>query len=410
MIKKVKTKELKPGMYVHEIARNWLNHPFLENSIKIENEQVIKKIASHGIEEVLIDTARGLDVEGPLPVKGEKIDFRKKADDVDVIDFKHEPEVIRPVSIYDEVDKAKKIKKESMKTVQRVMNDVISGGKVEKAAVVEVVDNIMDSVLRNQDALMGLGRLRKTDEYTYTHSMGTCVLMVSFGRMLGLAPDKIRDAGVGALLHDIGKTRIPVNILNKVGRLSAAEFEIVKGHAEYTRIILEETVDINDTTMRTACEHHERLDGSGYPGKLNKDDISLFGQAMAIVDVYDAVTSDRCYQRKIQPTQALSLLYEWSGQYFDAELVQKFIRCVGIYPVGSLVRLDSGLLGVVVSHCEESLMQPVLRIVFDTKKNNYVTFPYDIDISNPSSNGGGDRIIGYEDPDRWNLLPESYLQ
>ncbi len=408
MVKKIKSNELKPGMYVSDVNAGWFKHPFMTNSLKLEDEQMVQTIISHGIAEVFIDTDKGLDVGEHAPTIKEVRD--KIQHDIDkVIEFKEKVEIVRKVPIHEELAKARKIKKETIQAVKRVMEDVMSGKEIEKGPVEEVVDNIIDSVIRNQDALVGLGRLRKVDEYTYTHSMGVCVLMVSFGRYLGFDSLLLREVGLGALMHDIGKTKVPFEILNKNGTLSEEEYEIIKNHATYSRDLLSETSGISETAIITAYEHHERIDGTGYPQGLTGDKISEYGRAIAIADVYDAITSDRCYQRKIQPTKALRMLYEWSEFHYDSDLVQKFIRCVGVYPVGTLVRMESGLLGVVVNHGEKSMLQPVVRMVFNIKKDSYITFPYDVDLSEPLSKGGADRIVGYEDPDKVNIQPEAYL-
>jgi len=175
------------------------------------------------------------------------------------------------------------------------------------------------------------------------------------------------------------------------------------------REILEETDGVTETAIITAYHHHERLDGSGYPHGLKADKISYSGQALAIVDVYDSLTTKKCYRRKIPPTQALEMIYEWSERQFNRELVQKFIRCIGIYPVGSLVRLESGLIGVVIDHCEDNLLQPVVRAIYNRKTDRYIPVPYDIDLSQPQGSGGRERILSYEFQEELNIQPEMYL-
>jgi putative nucleotidyltransferase with HDIG domain len=263
---------------------------------------------------------------------------------------------------------------------------------------------MITSIFRNQNALLSLGRIKQADEYTYMHSMSVCVLMISFGKHLGLDLKQLRDIGVGAMLHDIGKMKVPQDILHSKRPLTEKEYEKMKEHVEFGRTILEETGGIAETSVLLTAQHHERLDGSGYPNRLKGDRISTYAQAAAIVDVYDAITSERCYRRGVPPTEALRRIFEWSKCYFDNELVQQFIRCVGIYPVGSLVRLESGLLAVIINNDEKSLLHPVVRIIYDTKKGKH-TAPYDIDLSK----GEGDRIASYEVPDKINVIPEMYL-
>jgi HD-GYP domain-containing protein (c-di-GMP phosphodiesterase class II) len=219
----------------------------------------------------------------------------------------------------------------------------------------------------------------------------------------------LREVGIGAMLHDIGTAYVPQGILNKESELTDLEYKQIKLHVEFGRTLLEQAKDISYTSLMTVYQHHERLDGSGYPNCLTGDDITPFGQAIAIVDVYDALTTKRCYKNKYPPTKALKLLYEWGGTTFNKELVERFIRSIGIYPAGSLVRLESGLLGIVIDHNEENSLQPVVRIVYDTHKDRYITIPYDMNLSDSARNSAGDKIVGCEPLDRWKLQPEAYF-
>jgi len=404
MIKKVKVEQLKPGMYIDDLNATWLKHPFFGNSLKVKNDKVIETIISNGIKEVYIDTDLGLDVPD-APTKDE---IHKALDKKIIKIAEQKTDLVQPVSVYEEINHAKKVKNEAKKTVQKVMDDVMGGKKIERERIEDLVDNITNSVFRNQDALMGLGKMRKVDEYLYNHSMSVCVLMTSFAKQFGFDTDTIREIGMGAMLHDIGTTKVPISIRHKTTELSDGEYKEIKEHVEYGRNILEETSGVSDTSIITAYQHHERLNGSGYPNGLKGDEISVYGQAIAIVDVYDALTSKRCYKRQITPTEALKILFEWEGDHFNGEFIQKFIRCIGVYPVGTLVRLESGLLGVVVNHGEESLLKPIVRIVYDTKRDSRIVIPYDVDLSNPGKYGE-DRVVGYEQPETWDILPEVYL-
>jgi putative nucleotidyltransferase with HDIG domain len=283
------------------------------------------------------------------------------------------------------------------------MEDVRFGKQVEAEKVERVVEGMVDSIFRNQDALMSLARIKQTDEYTFYHSMSVGVLMISFARHMGFDKQLIQEVGVGAMLHDIGKMKVPQDILNKEGRFTEDEYNRIKEHVAHGRNILERTPGISKISVSIAAEHHERIDGTGYPDKLQGDEISVFGQMTAIADVYDAMTSDRCYQCKTDPTAVLKKLYEWSKLHYSQDLVQRFIRCVGIYPIGTLVRLESGMLGVVIHHGEKNLLQPVVRVVFNVKREALI-IPYDVDLTS-----NGDRITGYEAPAKWDLNPLAYV-
>ncbi len=400
MIKKIKVAELKTGMFIHDLNSQWLKHPFFGSSVKVDNEKIIQKIIAYGIEEVFIDTDLGIDVTDAPRKEEVEQKVSRKIDDISKV--KTEKKII---SIDEEIVTAKKIKQEAVKTVQKIMTDIKLGKQIEKEKVEVLVDNILDSVVRNQDALIALSKLRKINDYVHNHSMSVCILMSTFAKHLGYKSGIIREIGVGAMLHDVGTASMPPEILNKTSDLSKEEFEIIKEHVKQGRTLLEKTSGISDVIIEMAYQHHERLDGSGYPNAIKGEEISYFGKAIAIVDVYDALTSQRCYRRWITPTEALRVLYDNKGTEFDPDLVDKFIQCIGVYPVGSLLRLDSGLLGFVVSHNETSMLEPVLRIVYDSKTESKLTSPYDLDLSVESK----ERIVGYEAPEKFEILAEAYM-
>ena len=212
---------------------------------------------------------------------------------------------------------------------------------------------------------------------------------------------------MGGLLHDVGKMAVPLAILNKPSALSDAEFKKIQQHVVCCREILADTHNLPLSAAQIAMEHHERFDGTGYPHGLNGKAISLGGQMAAIADVFDALTSDRCYRNGIDQVEVLRKLYGWSRSYFNEELVHRFIRCIGIYPAGTLVQLQSGMLGVVVESTD-SLLRPVVRLVYDTKRD-WAVSPKDIDLSKPNGKGGEERIIGYECAKRWRINPLKIL-
>lgn len=321
---------------------------------------------------------------------------------------KKKSRLVTDASINEEIANAKKIKKETIQTVRKIMDDIKLGKPIQKERVEEDVENIIESVFRNSDALVGLARLRTVTDYLYSHSLSVCVMMVTFGKYLGYDAQTIKEVGLGAMLHDIGAGMVSQRIINKESGLTKEEYENVKEHVQYGYNILLETKGISEKSLMVMYQHHERMNGTGYPRGLKGDEISLYGQAIAIVDVYDALTTKRSYRHKIQPTEALRMIYQWRGNEFNTDLVEHFIRCIGIYPAGTLVGLESGLLGIVVCHKGQDLLQPVLRIVYDTKKDRYL-MPYDVDLSNSSDNSAGDSIVSYELPERWNVQPEMYL-
>lgn len=359
MIKKVKVDQLKPGMFIHDLNCGWMDHPFLGNSLRINDEHIVSKIACYGIKDVYIDTDKGLDsAEAPTE---EEVHNEINSEISRVV----ESCIVGrdDVPIKEELIRAKNIKKDAVQLAQNIMEDIRLGKNLEKEKVDHVVERMIESIFRNNNALISLGRIRKVDQYTYMHSVNVCVLMVAFGRHLGFERPLLKNIGIGALLHDIGKIKIPPEILNKPDQLSDEEYIIARAHVVHSRIILEQNPDIHETSLLTAAQHHERWDGTGYPDQLKGEEISIFGQMSAIVDVYDAITSCRCYKDEMQPTEALRKLYEWSTFYFNRPMMEHFIRCIGIYPVGTLVSLASGWIGVVIKHIGENMLRPIVRVI-----------------------------------------------
>jgi HD-GYP domain-containing protein (c-di-GMP phosphodiesterase class II) len=288
------------------------------------------------------------------------------------------------------------------------MHDARLGKAIELDQVEPVVQNITESILRNPGALTGLLRIKNKDDYTFLHSVSVCTLLVAFCRSAGLDSSLTRQAGLGGLLHDTGKALVPDEVLNKPGRLTDEEFEIIRKHPKDGYDILLKTPGVGDIPLDITLHHHERMDGSGYPDKLPGDQISALAQMAAIVDVYDAITADRCYHKGMSAAEALRKIFEWSKFHFNPQHVQSFMRCVGIYPVGTLVLLESGRLGVVIEPHETNLLAPKVRAFFSTKSNTYIK-PMDIDLSKPLGMGGGDKIMSHEAPEKWRVDPMKFF-
>ncbi len=403
MIKKIKTDQVRLGMFVQDFNCGWLKHPFFTKSAKVSTQKMVEKIVNSGIMELYIDTDQGLDVLDETAEKERNDMIQTEMSSIAASRLeKH-----NHVPLEKEIIKAKEIKNEAKNTVYNIMEEIRFGKPIKTEKVEHVVETMVDSIFRNQDALISLGRIKKMDEYTYVHSMSVCVLMISFGKHLGFEPRQLKEVGVGAMLHDIGKMKVPQDVLNSIDPLTDEQYKLMKSHALHSRVLLEKANGISDIAIQLAAQHHERIDGNGYPDGLKGDEISIYGQAAAIADVYDAMTSQRCYQRRFEPTEVLKKLFEWDKLY-NKELVQKFIRSIGIYPVGSLVQLDSGLLGIILNHGETSLLHPLVRIVYSTKKDQYLS-PYDIDLSNQPDKDFQDKVKCWESSEKWKIETEKYL-
>jgi len=404
VIKKIKVEKLRPGIFVHDFNCGWLHHPFLKNRVKLTSDKEIEKVAKCGIREVYIDTDHGLDV-----------DDAPSQDEIDqTIDG--EFQALRTVShgtqdelpLATRMESAKALLAEAKLTTQRLMDAVRLGTQIDMGTVENLVERMTESVLLDRDALVSLLRIKSKDEYTYLHSLAVSALCISFARAMDFDAAKIRGIGIGGLLHDIGKVKIPKGILNKPGPLTQGEFEIMKQHVDHGNELLQQTTRLNECSICVTAHHHERLDGTGYPKGLRGDEISLFGQISAIVDIYDALTSERCYKAAMAPTEALRKVLEWSGAYLNRSLVEKFITHIGIYPIGSVVRLRSGAIGVVVRHGEKDLLHPVVRIVFDWRRQRSQEAP-ELDLAQPACGGDGNEIVSCESAAKLKIDPVKYL-
>ncbi|AVR98962.1 HD-GYP domain-containing protein [Pseudoduganella armeniaca] len=403
MLKKVDASQLKVGMYIHDLSCDWIDHPFVRSRFAISSEAEIRKIHQAGIRQVVIDAARGLDVQD-APTLQEA----QAAIEEEVVGIAQAP--IRPlrVALGEELQRATRIRQQAAGLVRNVMADARLGKAIEIGTVQPVVQSITESILRNPGALTGLLRIKTKDDYTFLHSVSVCALLVAFCHSREMEEGLTREAGLGGLLHDTGKALVPDEILNKPGRLTDAEFDIIRRHPEDGYKILLQTPEVGRIALDITRHHHERRDGTGYPDKLAGDGISELAQMAAIVDVYDAITADRCYHRGIPAAAALRKIYEWSKFHFNPQLVQQFMRCVGIYPVGTLVRLESGRLGVVVEPHETNLLAPKVNVFFNTKTNVYIK-PEMIDLARGLGFGGAEKIVGHEDPAQWKVDPMRFL-
>lgn len=402
MIKKIDVSDLKPNMFIHDINCPWVDHPFLRNRFLIQSDRDIEKIAAYGIGQVYIDTELGPDM--PEAPSMEEV-HRQLDSQMQQLGQTLKRGASIPITVERERVKAKHICREASRIVHNVLLDSRLGKQVELEQVEPLVSRITDSIFRNPDAIISLLRIKQVDKYTFQHSVAVGTLLISFCRSLDIDRTTIEQVGLGGILHDIGKMQVPNHILNKPSKLSESEFEIMKEHVRFGCLVLKKTPGISPISISVAAEHHEWYDGSGYPNGLKGDEISLYGQMASVVDVYDALTSTRIYHTGIEPTEVLRKLLEWGEHHFNLKLVHHFIRTIGIYPVGTLVRLESGCLAVVVEQHHENLLHPKVRMVFNILSRSYMS-PKDCDLSKP---GTHDRITSYEAPARWGIDAQRYL-
>ena len=401
-VKKIPADQLRPGMYIHDLNCGWMDHPFVSNRFAVDDQETLDKIRKLGIREIYIDVTLGLDVSEDAPTAEEvRRDIQAR-----MADIVNQPESPASVPLATERTRAKKLHSEANQIARHMLQDVRLGKQIEMEQINPLVENMIDSIFRNPDALLPLGRLKEHDNYTFQHSVSVCALMIAFARGLGLERSIIKEIAIGALLHDVGKAKVPDAILNKPAKLTEAEFAKMQSHVVQSIIILQHTPGISQIALDVAGQHHERYDGTGYPNQLKGEEISLYGQMGAIVDVYDALTSERVYKKGMPPTEALGKLLEWSKYHFEPELVRKYIRMVGIYPTGSLVRLESGKLAIVLEQSRDKPTQPKVWIMYSSKSNVYVK-PEEVDLSRPNCQ---DRIVGHEDYADWEIDPYRWIK
>jgi putative nucleotidyltransferase with HDIG domain len=379
-------------MFVHGFEENWLKHPFWRNKFLIENPSRLREIQQCGITHCLIDVSKGPDV----PTE-QRRDLAAN-DSAPVEPRPAPPPKVERVPLSEELQEAARLRARSGEAMRRLFADVRLGNAIEPSVCAPLVDAVMESINRHPDALLSLARLKTADEYTYMHSVAVCALMVALGRQLGLNDEQCHEAGMAGMLHDLGKAAMPQDILNKPGKLTPEEFDIIKQHAMRGYEMLVAGANVSEGVLDVCRHHHERWDGTGYPDGLAGEKISLLARMGAVCDVYDAVTSDRPYKAGWDPAHSLSQMATWKG-HFDTTVFQSFVKSVGIYPTGSLVRMRSGRLAVVLEQNTATLTKPRVKIFFSTKAG----LPLEPQVLDLSAAHITDQIEARESPENWNF-------
>lgn len=386
MIKKIATAQLAVGMYIHALCGNWIDHPFWKERFLLSDPEDILRIERSAITEVLIDTAKGCDVSvAALPAPA-------------LSDTSAPAGVPTPASMDAEVSRAFLICTRAKAAVTRMFNDARMGQAINTQESESLVEEISSSVMRHPHALISLSRLKTSDEYTYMHSVAVCALMIALARQLKLPDTWIREAGMAGLMHDIGKMTIGSDILNKPGRLTDPEYAAMRLHPEGGLRILQQSGVLNAAAYDVCLHHHEKFDGSGYPFGLQGEQISVLARMAAICDVYDAITSERPYKKAWGPAHSIREMASWSG-HFDEQIFQAFVRTVGIYPVGALVRLQSQRIGVVIEQDEKSLLKPKIMLLISARTR----MPLERLVLDLSKAGEEDKIVQIESAKDWNV-------
>jgi len=358
-MKKVNVKDLKIGDKVLKFDRSWLETDFLKHKFVIKNQAILNKIIANGIQYVYIEDA------GPVVKKVEEI-FNENEDVIQEVAEKAASNYID----VDDFNKASEIYSESVKIIGSVLDDIRAGKMFNDGAVKNVAENIAEITRRNRGVLASVTKLKKHDDYTFQHSMNVSIYAASLASHLGMSEQEVERIANAGLLHDVGKMLVPSKVLNKPGKLSDEEFIVMKNHVQFGYEYLKKQ-NIPADMLRLAYEHHERYDGSGYPNGLKDDQISIEGKIGAVVDIYDAITSDRVYHKGMEPPSALKLMFKWADSHINKKVFEFFVMNIGIYPVGSIVVMNTGDVGMVGKTNLNKPTEPVVLLFMNKKGEPY---------------------------------------
>jgi HD-GYP domain-containing protein (c-di-GMP phosphodiesterase class II) len=403
MLKKIPVRQLRLGMHLHKLEGAWIEHPFWKTKFVIDSTLDLQRLHECGVAECWIDIALGLDV-APSALPAQPASAVAAPAEPAPKPFAAPAEPAYPMAA--ELKQAAAICSRGREAVVAMFSEVRMGRTVDAEGCMPLVEEISKSVLRNPGAMVSLARLKTKDDYTYMHSVAVCALMISLGQQLGMDETGCRAAGLAGLMHDIGKALMPLDVLNKPGRLTEPEFAIMRSHPLRGHQLLLDGQGCSEPTLDVVLHHHERVDGAGYPHRLAGDGISHLARMGAVCDVYDAITSNRPYKAGWDPAESIARMASWTG-HFDKLVFSAFVRSLGIYPTGSLVRLESGRLAVVLEQNPASLVTPVVKVFFSTKSQ----MPIPAERLDLAQGGCADRIVGREtrEPGRFEHLEELWV-
>lgn len=360
---KVPVDILKKGMYVSELDKPWIESTFIFQGFLITNDEELDQLHQQ-CDFVYIDREKSR-VKIPLGMLETLERVRQEPQ------FQNENSRPYENSFEEEFPKARQIYERVQTQIKNIFRDIRVGRSIRAAEIRHSVEQITDSIFRNPDAMLLMTNMKAMDDYMVVHSINVCILSLTFARFLGIEEEAMLDLGIGSLLHDVGEIRLPHELLTKPSDLTPEEYATMQKHTAYGVSILKQTDGIPDSALDVALHHHERVDRSGYPSKLSGQEISLFAKIVGIIDVYDSLTSTTPYRTYISSTDALKSMYDWRGTLFDETLVEKFIKCLGVYPVGSTLELKNGEIGIVISSPPGSRLFPKLLLVRDEDKKFY---------------------------------------
>jgi putative nucleotidyltransferase with HDIG domain len=406
--KQVEVGALELGMYVVELDRPWIESPFLFQGFVIENEddlQQIREICTW----VMVDEelSKG-DAKDRTIALSMKMKADGKADKPTTIVRAEAMSAQKQAQLQTQLKQSFEIRKNTKDYVAKVFEDVRLGTSINAPEAKAVVNALVDVVTDHADTLMWMTQLKQAHEYTLQHSVNVCILALAFSHHLGYSKDQMQVIGLGALLHDIGKCKTPPEVLDKPGKLTPAEFEMIRKHPVDGWNMIKDNRDVPHASLEIIKYHHERISGRGYPEGLSGKDLSTHVLMVAICDVYDAITSDRVYHHGIPAHEGLSAMYQLAPNEFGKELMQEFIRCIGIYPVGSLVELSTGALGIVMVNDPANRLRPVVMLVRDPKGQLYMPRRY-VSLAAQGDAGHKWNVLRIVDPKNYGINLQAIL-
>ncbi|UNK56143.1 HD-GYP domain-containing protein [Pseudoxanthomonas daejeonensis] len=395
MLRTIHVDQLRPGMHVQRLNGPWLKHPFWRSSF-LATERDIERLLASEVETVDIDIRRGVDADVAASAGGDAPPIPAGVHAIESPARSPAAPAAIPATMDAELGRARRICEEGRDAVAAMFREVRMGRMIEPERMAPLAEEITASVERHPGALISIARLKTADDYTYMHSVAVSALMVALARQLDLDEDACREAAMGGLLHDMGKACMPVDILNKPGRLTDDEYAVMRTHPEEGERLLRDSGLENTAVLHMVRHHHEKYDGGGYPAQLEADATPLLTRMSAVCDVYDAITSNRPYKEGWDPGESLRRMVSWKG-HFDPAVLKAFVASVGIYPVGSLVRLSSDRLAVVVEQRPGALSAPRVKVFFSARSRTQI-LQHELDLAEA---GCGERIIGVESPQQW---------
>ena len=420
-LKKIPVAQLRLGMHLHALEGRWMDHPFWKTRFVLRDPDDLRQLRASPVAEVWINTALGLDLPDSRAGLPSLREGGARRQDAPTDDLLAEPAsasgpcpcpgpgpALAPAallaagppprtSMAEELRQAAQVCQRSRAAVSSMFAEARLGRVVDAGRCLPLVDDITQSVFRNPGALVSLARLKTQDNYSYLHSVAVCALMVALAQQMGQDEAACRSAGLAGLLHDLGKAAMPLDILNKPGKLNDAEFAIMRTHPVRGWEMLQEATGASEAAMDVCLHHHQRADGGSYPDRAVPAPLSTLASMGAVCDVYDAITSNRPYKAGWDPAESIARMASWQG-HFNADVFRHFVRSLGIYPNGSLVRLASGRLALVMEQQAAALTSPIVKPFYDIATQMPIS-PHRLDLAG----GTADRIIDREPPERWNF-------